>query len=107
MLFDRSLFDALRHAPITEGARAVVHANADRIVNVAVDDEEHITELVAMGLGYNGFDVARAGSGREALEANLDQCWDLLRQRRARREFGQDPSAAAARDESTVEHYQQ
>jgi molybdenum cofactor cytidylyltransferase len=39
VLFDRSLFDALRHAPITEGARAVVHANADRIVNVQVDDE--------------------------------------------------------------------
>ena len=39
VLFDRSLFDALRHAPITEGARAVVHANADRIVNVEVDDE--------------------------------------------------------------------
>ena len=39
VLFDRSLFDALRHAPITEGVRAVVHANADRIVNVEVDDE--------------------------------------------------------------------
>ena len=33
------MLDALRHAPITEGARAVVHANADRIVNVEVDDE--------------------------------------------------------------------
>ena len=39
VLFDRSIFDALRHAPLTEGARAVVHANADRIVNVQVDDE--------------------------------------------------------------------
>ena len=39
VLFDRSVFDALRHAPLTEGARAVVHANADRIVNVQVDDE--------------------------------------------------------------------
>jgi molybdenum cofactor cytidylyltransferase len=39
VLFDRSVFDALRHAPITEGARAVVHANADRIVNVQVEDE--------------------------------------------------------------------
>jgi molybdenum cofactor cytidylyltransferase len=38
VLFDRSVFDALRHAPLTEGARAVVHANADRIVNVPVDD---------------------------------------------------------------------
>ena len=39
VLFDQSLFDALRHAPVTEGARAVVHANADRIVDVPVDDE--------------------------------------------------------------------
>lgn len=34
-----------------------------------VDDEEHITELVAMGLGYNGFEVERAHSGRAALAA--------------------------------------
>jgi molybdenum cofactor cytidylyltransferase len=39
VLFDRSIFDALRHAPLSEGARAVVHANADRIVDVQVDDE--------------------------------------------------------------------
>jgi two-component system, OmpR family, response regulator len=36
---------------------------------LAVDDEEHITELVAMALGFNGFDVDRAASGREALTA--------------------------------------
>ncbi len=36
---------------------------------LAVDDEEHITELVAMALGFNGFDVDRAASGREALAA--------------------------------------
>lgn len=36
----------------------------------------------------------------------LDQCWDLLRQRRARREFGQDPDDAQARDVRTVESYQ-
>ena len=41
------------------------------------------------------------------LEEALDQCWDLLRQRRARREFGDDPGAAHARDTSTVEGYQQ
>jgi hypothetical protein len=43
----------------------------------------------------------------DAIEVELDQCWDLLRQRRARRRAGQDPSAAHARDASTVEHYQQ
>ena len=41
------------------------------------------------------------------LEVTLDQCWDLLRQRRARREFGLDPEAVASRDPNTVENYQQ
>jgi two-component system, OmpR family, response regulator len=36
---------------------------------LAVDDEAHITELVALALGYNGFDVERAATGREALAA--------------------------------------
>ncbi|HVM65447.1 MAG TPA: response regulator transcription factor [Acidimicrobiales bacterium] len=36
---------------------------------LVVDDEEHITELVAMGLGYNGFDVERVATGRAALDA--------------------------------------
>jgi hypothetical protein len=35
----------------------------------------------------------------------LDQCWDLLRQRRAKREFGENPDSAAARDIGTVEGY--
>ena len=42
-----------------------------------------------------------------ALEEELDQCWDLLRQRRARREFDQDPGEAHARSTSVVEGYQQ
>lgn len=36
----------------------------------------------------------------------LDQCWDLLRQRRALREFGKDPSEAKLRDPNIVEKYQ-
>jgi two-component system OmpR family response regulator len=43
-------------------------AHAEPFVLV-VDDEEHITELLAMGLGFNGFEVERASSGRTALEA--------------------------------------
>ena len=35
----------------------------------------------------------------------LDQCWDLLRQRRARREFGEDAEGAQVRDVKTVEGY--
>jgi len=41
------------------------------------------------------------------LEVMLDQCWDLLRQRRARREFGLDPDGAGPRDPTTVENYEQ
>jgi Protein of unknown function (DUF2630) len=40
-------------------------------------------------------------------EVALDQCWDLLRQRRARREFGEDPGDAGIRPVSEVENYQQ
>jgi hypothetical protein len=41
------------------------------------------------------------------LEVALDQCWDLLRQRRAAREFGTDPNAAQARPVPEVEGYLQ
>jgi len=43
----------------------------------------------------------------DAIEQSLDQCWDLLRQRRARREFGTDPDQAAERPTGTVEGYRQ
>ena len=42
-----------------------------------------------------------------SVEVELDRCWDLLRQRRAREEFGQDPDEAAVRDADTVERYLQ
>ncbi len=42
-----------------------------------------------------------------AIEVQLDQCWDLLRQRRARREFGDDPSGSAPRPAEEVEGYMQ
>ena len=43
----------------------------------------------------------------DSLKVTLDQCWDLLRQRRALREAGLDPEAASVRDTDVVEHYQQ
>ncbi len=42
-----------------------------------------------------------------AVEIELDQCWDLLRQRRAAREAGADPDSVQARDANTVERYWQ
>jgi hypothetical protein len=43
----------------------------------------------------------------EQIKVELDQCWDLLRQRDARREFGQDPDRAKVRPASVVERYEQ
>ena len=45
---------------------------------LVVDDEEHITELVAMGLGYNGFDVERVSTGRAALDSIDKRRPDLI-----------------------------
>lgn len=47
------------------------------------------------------------GARLRELQESLDQCWDLLRQRRARREFGLNPDDADVRDPDTVEHYRQ
>jgi hypothetical protein len=41
------------------------------------------------------------------VKVELDQCWDLLRQRRALREFGKDPDKAKARPAKIVENYEQ
>jgi Protein of unknown function (DUF2630) len=41
------------------------------------------------------------------IKVELDRCWDLLRQRRAKEEFGMDPDVVAPRDESVVENYEQ
>lgn len=43
----------------------------------------------------------------EQISVELDRCWDLLRQRRARRDAGQDPGDAQVRDADTVERYLQ
>jgi hypothetical protein len=75
-----------------------IHADIDKMVA-----EEH--EL---------WDREAAGTASEddrrrlaALQVSLDQCWDLLRQRRARREVGGNPDAAELRPAEVVEHYEQ
>jgi hypothetical protein len=69
----------------------------------ALADEEHQLERSHSGASLSDEELARM---RE-LEVALDQCWDLLRQRRARRDAGEDPSVAKVRDERVVEGYQQ
>ncbi len=73
-----------------------------RIENL-VNEEHHLTQRGEEEGGLNGEEHARM----KAIEVNLDQCWDLLRQRRARRSAGLNPDEAKARDESTVEHFLQ
>jgi hypothetical protein len=65
--------------------------------------EEHRLEREHAAEGLSDADRERL----QAVEVQLDQCWDLLRQRRARRQAGQDPAEAQVRDPEVVEHYQQ
>lgn len=73
----------------------------DRINELA--DEEHRLERAHAGTPLDGDELERM----RAVELALDQCWDLLRQRRARRGAGVDPDDAAVRPIDTVEGYQQ
>lgn len=45
VLFDRALFEELRHAPLDEGAKAVVHAHAGELIDVEVDDEGSVIDV--------------------------------------------------------------
>jgi hypothetical protein len=63
----------------------------------ALVDEEHTLR-----------NASTVDTGRlDDVEEMLDQCWDLLRQRRARRDYGGNPDQASARDIATVENYEQ
>ncbi|ONI83595.1 hypothetical protein ALI22I_34550 [Saccharothrix sp. ALI-22-I] len=66
-------------------------------------EEEHRLEGSRIGEGLSDGDARRLRD----LEVALDQTWDLLRQRRARRAAGMDPDGAEARDPRTVEGYRQ
>lgn len=73
---------------------------------------ENIEKLVAEEheLWNREGDGAATEADRRRLEqvrVALDQCWDLLRQRRALREFGGDAEQARVRSEETVERYEQ
>jgi Protein of unknown function (DUF2630) len=65
--------------------------------------EEHHLEREHSAGGLADGDRARL----KDIEVQLDQCWDLLRQRRARRDAGQNPGDAEVRAADVVEHYQQ
>jgi hypothetical protein len=75
----------------------VVDEDIYRRINTLVDEEKALRE------NESPEDAKRLAH----LEEALDQCWDLLRQRRALREFGRDPGEAKARDTDVVEGYLQ
>jgi hypothetical protein len=82
-----------------------------------MDDEDVLARIQSLmdeeqqlrhNQGDGGHPLGRQEQERlRNLEVALDQCWDLLRRRRAREEFGQNPNAVDAQPESTVEGYLQ
>jgi Protein of unknown function (DUF2630) len=81
-----------------------------------MDDKEilgHIDDLIRTEhqlreqLAAGQLSSAKEREQLKAAEEALDQCWDLLRQRRARREFGENPNEADARPVGEVEGYMQ
>ena len=78
---------------------------ADRIENLVA--EEHSLRRQEQADSDDVEQLEEDKRRLRALEVELDQCWDLLRQRRARRASGQDPDEAQVRDAETVERYQQ
>ncbi|MER7696444.1 MULTISPECIES: DUF2630 family protein [unclassified Streptomyces] len=73
---------------------------------------EHVDELVSEERDLRDRSVAKMGLTTDekarlrAVEVQLDQCWDLLRRRRALSEYGEDPSTAKVRPADEVEGYQ-
>ena len=67
-------------------------------------DEEH---KLRQQLGRGEISSTEEHARLKALEEDLDQCWDLLRRRRAAREVGNDPDSEQAHSTSEVENYLQ
>jgi len=80
-----------------------------------VDDNEIIARISALAEEEQRLEEAHIGEGltdderdrKRSLEVTLDQLWDTLRQRRAKRDAGKDPDEASTRSAGTVEGYLQ
>ncbi|MEU6126281.1 DUF2630 family protein [Streptomyces sp. NPDC047123] len=70
-------------------------------ITAMVEDEKKLRDSLAAGEIDGPTERERLGT----LERELDQCWDLLRQRRAKSEFGEDPDEARVRPSGQVEGY--
>lgn len=72
-------------------------------ISELVEEEHELRSHVKAGIGLDE-------PGRERmrkLEIELDQCWDLLRRRQDREEYGQDPNLEQVRPADVVENYKQ
>jgi uncharacterized protein DUF2630 len=80
-----------------------------------VDDKDIVNQIGELAAEEQRLEEAHVGEGlsddelarKRDLEITLDQLWDVLRQRRAKRAAGQDPDAASPRSAGTVEGYLQ
>jgi hypothetical protein len=75
-----------------------IHGRIEELVS----EEHELWQRESEGAGTD-----RDRQRLDELKVTLDQCWDLLRQRRALREAGLDPDAARVRDAEVVERYEQ
>ena len=81
----------------------MANEKSDQSVLSHIDQLVKEEERLYAKKGLTDEDQARLADVKVA----LDQCWDLLRQRRALREFGEDPDKAKVRPAKIVENYEQ
>ena len=72
-------------------------------IGALIDEEHRLREALSSG----EISADEEHERLKAVEVELDQCWDLLRQRRAKRQYGEDPEEAHVRPEQQVEGYLQ
>ncbi len=80
-----------------------------------MDDTELVAQISALAAEEQRLEEAHIGEGltdaerdrKRSIEITLDQLWDTLRQRRAKRDYGRDPDDAKTRSAETVEGYLQ
>jgi hypothetical protein len=87
-----------------------LRSSVSRGILAAMDDQDILAQIQGLideehALRESDADEHRARVAQ--IEVSLDQCWDLLRQRRARRSAHQDPDDAGVREGGVVEGYQQ
>ncbi|SEO46879.1 DUF2630 family protein [Actinacidiphila rubida] len=87
----------MQQPPETSAEQAILSR-----ISAMVGDEKTLRALMESG----GIDGTTERQRLAALERELDQCWDLLRQRRALADVGENPGGARVRPSSTVEGYQ-